>query len=84
MTADTDEKALELIQRRKIDLILLCPKSSESIVYSKPEQTSTFYQRLCEDMIPNWLRKVELPSDLSSSFLLFETIEEKQVAYGNT
>ncbi|MFC1793237.1 hypothetical protein ACFL3Q_06580 [Planctomycetota bacterium] len=75
MTADTNEKALELIQRRKIDLILLCPKSTESIFYSKPEKTYTFYQRLLDDKIPNWSRKVELPSDLSSSFLLFETIE---------
>jgi len=75
MTADTNEKALELIQKRKIDLILLCLKSSESAYYSKPGQTSTFYKRLREDTIPNWLRKVELPSDLSSSFLLFETIE---------
>ena len=76
MTADTDQAALSLIRKRTIDLILICPKSTESIFYSKPEQTSTFYKRLLDDMIPNWLRKVELPSDLSSSFLLFETIEE--------
>jgi len=76
MTAETDEKALELIQKRKIDLILLCPKSTESAFYSKPGHKSIFYKRLLEDMIPSWLRKVELPSDLSSSFLLFETIEE--------
>ena len=76
MTADTDEKALELMKKRKIDLILLCPKSAETAFYSKPGQTSTFYKRLLNDGIPNWLRKVELPSDLSSSFLLFETIEE--------
>jgi len=75
MTADTDEKAHELIQRRRIDLILLCPKSTESAFYSKPELTSTFYQRLLQDRIPNWLRKMELPSDLSSSFLLFQAIE---------
>ena len=75
MTADTDEKALEIIQKRGIDLILLRPKSTESIFYSKPELASTFYQRLRDNIIPNWLREVELPSDLSSSFLLFETIE---------
>jgi hypothetical protein len=80
MTAETDEEALEIIQRRGIDLILLCPKSIESALYSKPEQSTNFYRRLCEDTIPNWLKKVELPSDLSSSFILFETIEEKQLA----
>jgi len=75
MTANKEEKALEIIQKREVDLILLCLKSSESAVYSKLEQTSTFYQRLLEDAIPSWLRKVELPSDLSSSFILFETVE---------
>jgi hypothetical protein len=75
MTADTDEKALEIIKKRGIDLILLCPKSTESAFYSKPGHESTFYKRLREGVSPNWLRKVELPSDLSSSFLLFETIE---------
>jgi len=83
MTADTDEKALELIRKRKIDLILLCPKYTGSL-YSKPGHESTFHKRLFDDMIPNWLRKVELPSDLSSSFLLFETIEQKQLTHGNT
>jgi hypothetical protein len=76
MTADTDEKALELIQKRKPDLILLCPESTESIFYSKTKQTSTFYQRLLQDMIPRWLHRVELPSNLSSSFLLFEIVKE--------
>ena len=75
MTADTDEEAFEIIQKRDIDRILLCPKSTETVVYSKPGHESTFYQRLREDTIPNWLRKVELPSDLSSSFILFETVE---------
>jgi hypothetical protein len=75
MTAETDEKALEIIQKRGIDLVLLSPESSESTVYSKSEQTSTFYKRLREGMIPNWLKKVEIPSDLSSSFILFEAIE---------
>ena len=75
MTAETDKKALEIVQKRKINLILLGPESGESRVYSKSEQTSTFSQRLREGIIPNWLKKIELPSDLSSSFLLFETTE---------
>ncbi|MHC4425796.1 MAG: hypothetical protein ACYSYV_06850 [Planctomycetota bacterium] len=76
MTADIDEKALELVQKREIDLILLSPKSSESAAYSESEQISTFRQRLRQDMIPRWLHKVELPPILSSSFLLFEITEK--------
>jgi hypothetical protein len=75
MTADADEKALELMQKRQIDIIILCSTSRESVFYSKPEQTSTFYQRLRQNMVPHWLRKVELPHDLSSLFLLFEIVQ---------
>lgn len=81
MTADTDEQALEIIRKRSIDMILLCPESSELAVYSKPGHESTFYKRLLAGSIPDWLRKVELPSDLSSSFILFETI--KPFPYSN-
>jgi hypothetical protein len=76
MTAETDEKALKLIRKRGIDLILICLECPESQLYSRPEQISTFYQRLLQDTIPHWLRKVELPSNLSSSFILFEIIEK--------
>ncbi|MHC4791050.1 MAG: hypothetical protein ACYS8Y_06390 [Planctomycetota bacterium] len=76
MTADTDEKALELMQKRQIGIIIICPTSRESVFYSKPEQTSTFYQRLRQNMVPHWLRKVELPRDLSSLFLLFEIVQQ--------
>jgi hypothetical protein len=74
MTAEADQDALELIRKRGIDMIVLRPGSGEPQFYSKPEQASTFYQRLCKDTIPDWLHKVELPSDLSASFLLFEVI----------
>jgi hypothetical protein len=72
LTASTDQEALEIIRKRGIDLIVLRPKSGEPQFYSNAEEESTFYQRLSQDMIPDWLRKVELPSDLSTSFLLFE------------
>jgi len=75
LTADTDEKALELIRKRGIDTIVLCRTPAERAFYSKPEQASTFYQRLREGPVPHWLRKVELPPDLSS-FLLFEVVQE--------
>ena len=74
MTADSDDKALELIQERGIDVILLCPTSTEAAFYSKAEDSSTFYQRLRQDSPGDWLRKVELPGNLSSSFILYEVV----------
>ena len=84
MMANTDDEALKIIQKRGIDSIVLCPRSSESSLYSKIGDATTFYQRLCDGVVPIWLRKVELPSDLASSFLLFKTIEEKQIIHAKT
>jgi hypothetical protein len=75
MTADSDQKALEMIRKRGIDTIVLCRTPAERSFFSKPEQASTFYQRLREGPVPQWLRKVKLPTNLSS-FMLFEVLEE--------
>jgi hypothetical protein len=74
MTAQTDDHAFKILRSRQIEMILLCPKSPESAMYSKPSQTSTFYRRLCEGQVPLWLNKVELPENLNEDFLIFETI----------
>ncbi|MHC4457500.1 MAG: hypothetical protein ACYS0I_10495 [Planctomycetota bacterium] len=72
LTAETDDVAFEILQKLRTDMILLCPTSMESVMYKKPGQTSTFYQRLCDGKIPPWLKKAQLPDELSSSFFLFE------------
>jgi hypothetical protein len=72
MMAETDEDALQIIHKRQIRLILICPEYAESRLYSRQDQTSSFYQRLLEDVTPSWLRKIELPANLSSTFKLFE------------
>jgi len=72
MTAETDNKARDLINNRGINMVLLCPDSSERVFYSTETQISTFYKRLRRGPIPDWLNRVELPDDLSSSFLIFE------------
>jgi hypothetical protein len=76
MTADTDEHARSLIDLRHADTILLCPKSTESNFYSKPNCSDTFYQRLKKDNYPNWLKKIELPEKLSQNFVLFKVTEQ--------
>ena len=72
MTAKTDDVAFKIFQNRRTDMILLCPKSNESTVYSKPDRTDIFYRRLCDGHMPDWLKKVELPENLTEDFLLFE------------
>lgn len=74
LTADTDEKALEILRQRKVDLILLCPQSSEGRYYYG-EKSTTFGRRLCNGEIPKWCRRVDLPAELSS-FLLFQMVPD--------
>jgi hypothetical protein len=70
MTSDTDRQALSLINRRQADTILLCPKSTESSFYFKPNCRDTFYQRLKKDNYSDWLKKIELPKELSKDFVV--------------
>jgi hypothetical protein len=72
MEAGTDDAAHELINNRGIELILLCFNSPEFGGYSKPAGETKFYQRLFRNECPNWLKAVELPTELSASFKLFE------------
>ena len=73
-SAQTDEQAREIIEKRRVDLILLDPESAERRLYCK-EDSSTFYRRLCDGHVSEWCRRVELPADLGD-FLLFEVTRE--------
>jgi hypothetical protein len=72
MTAVNDDAAHELINNRGIELILLCFNSREFGDSSKAAGETEFYQRLFHGEYPNWLKEVELPTELSASFKLFE------------
>jgi hypothetical protein len=75
-TSARDEDVHQLIQKRKIDLILLCPESNEEAFFLPlPNQETTFYRKLCEGRIPAWIRPLTLPPGLSQSFRLFEVVD---------
>jgi hypothetical protein len=73
MTAQKDDQALNLIRQRRLDTILICPQSKEKYFNADTQGPSTFYQRLCEGQTPPWLKKIELPKNLSEDFSMFET-----------
>jgi hypothetical protein len=74
MTADTDDIAHKLINNRDIRLILLSKEAPEFGGYSK----TGFYQRLVNKQCPNWLKPIDLPKELSTSFKLFEVTRSIQ------
>jgi hypothetical protein len=58
----TPDYARQVIQRRGIDYVLICPNLSESTVYRK-ESPNGFYAQLADGRSFDWLEPVELPEN---------------------
>ena len=58
----TPEHAREVIERRGIDYVLICPSLSESTIYASAAPNG-FYVQLNKGKVPGWLTRVELPKD---------------------
>jgi len=69
----SDEAAIhDLILKREVDLLLLCPGSSHDSYFLMPNGDGSFYRRLEAGNPPDWLHEVTLPEGLAKSLLLFE------------
>jgi hypothetical protein len=60
-----------LIDRREIDLILICPIGEDDNYFWKGRGEGLFYTRLKNGDAPAWLDEVSLPADLRGRFKLF-------------
>lgn len=58
----TPEHARQVVERRGIDYVLICPSLSESTIYASAAPNG-FYVQLNKGKVPDWLTKVELPED---------------------
>ena len=76
MTATEDQEAKQIIDDRKIDLILLCPNEPEKALYLSASGQSTWYDNLRDGKHPSWIQTINLPSGLQSHFQLFEVVPE--------
>jgi len=78
MTALDFEKAHQIVQRRKVNLIVVCVKSkAESEFFGDFSDEPTVHQRLVRGEVPAWVREVVLPENLRKSFKVFEVLMEK-------
>ncbi len=77
LAATDDRDARGIVERRGVDLVLVCRWNDEAARYRRPGQggAATLYQRLERGEPPGWLRRVALPADLDGAFGLFEVIE---------
>jgi hypothetical protein len=67
----TADYARSVIERRRIDYVLLCPGLSESTIYAS-EAPDGFYMQLMRGDVPNWLAPVALPKE--SPFRMWRVI----------
>jgi hypothetical protein len=58
----TPDYARSVIDRRRIDYVLVCPGMSESTIYAS-EAPGGFYMQLMRGQVPKWLAPVDLPKD---------------------
>lgn len=70
-TARDDEQALDVVRRRGVDLLLLCPAGPERIVHDLHAGDGSLHDRLCRGERPAWLAPVPLPPG-AEGWLLFE------------
>jgi hypothetical protein len=56
------EQARAMIERYRVDYVLICPNLSESTIY-RVEAPSGFYAQLAAGRVPAWLTEVTLPED---------------------
>jgi hypothetical protein len=58
----TADHARQVIARRGIDYVLICPGMSESTIYSS-EAPKGFYMQLAKGKVPGWLQPIQLPKN---------------------
>lgn len=76
MTAKDFKIPHKIVQRRNINLIIVCVNSkAESQFFNNTSDKNRVYGYLTNGMIPSWLHEVQLPEDLIDSFRLFEVTQ---------
>jgi hypothetical protein len=71
--ARDDSLSRRLIDERGVDLILLCP-GGPALAQAASRGHSTFVGRLEQGRVPDWLRPVAVPPELSGAFRLYEVV----------
>lgn len=61
-----------LVKKRDIDLVLICPGDPEADNYRRPEGAATLLMRLEAGRPPPWLKPIALPVALNAKFKLFQ------------
>ena len=58
----TPETARAIVERRKVDYVLICPGMPESTLYASQAKNG-FYTQLVRGQVPGWLEPVPMPKE---------------------
>jgi len=73
MKAQNPLHAKAILQRRHVDLVVICLNSKAELdTYGDSIPSPNFYETLRKGVLPTWLREIVLPEKLQESFRLFE------------
>lgn len=71
MTSDDPEYARRSMERRGIELVLLCQSPAEQIFFSGGAEGPSLYKQLSSGQSPRWLTEIDLPENLQGKARLF-------------
>jgi len=72
--ATSETRALDIITKHGIDLIVLCRFGRKGGYIQGRGDPNILYRRLIEDRAPVWVEPVPLPADLDRSFRMFQVV----------
>lgn len=65
--------AWEVIRRRRVRYVLICPAERERGLYGN-DRTLSLYTRLARREAPDWLREIDLPPALTEAYRLYRVV----------
>jgi hypothetical protein len=72
MLATTDDsESRAIVNRRGVDLLIVCPSAGERGFFTQESGKSTLYQRLLDDKVPDWLSRVPINTNITNGFRLY-------------
>jgi len=74
MASDNSDEAFRLLKERTVDMIIICPESSEKNFYKNNNDEPTLYERMLRGQQPTFLEEMQLPTELADQFRVFRFI----------
>ena len=72
--APKNAESRAIINRRGIDLLLICPSSAEKLFFTRQTGKDSLYTRLLDGKTPDWLAQVPIEPDRADGYRLYRVL----------